>query len=125
MVPAGRRRSRQRHRSLSERRSGADRRAVVAAGSIRRHQRAGPERILDDIDAGLPDGNRFSDAPKADERAAWRVIETHCPGKSEGPARQIVKTWLGSGLLVRKKYRNPVERKEINGLWVDNLRRPT
>ncbi len=81
--------------------------------------------ILDDIDAGLPDGNRFSDAPKADERAAWRVIETHCPGKSEGPARQIVKTWLGSGLLVRKKYRNPVERKEMNGLWVDNLRRPT
>jgi AAA domain len=81
--------------------------------------------ILDDIDAGLPDGNRYSDAPKADDRAAWRVIETHCPGKGEGPARQIVKTWLGSGLLVRKKYRNPVERKEMNGLWVDNLRRPT
>jgi hypothetical protein len=81
--------------------------------------------ILDDIDAGLPDGNRFSDAPNVTDRAAWRVIEKQCPGKGEGPARQIIKTWLGSGLLVRKKYRNPVERKEMNGLWVDNLRRPS
>jgi hypothetical protein len=81
--------------------------------------------ILDDIDAGLPDGNRFSDAPNVADRAAWRVIEKRCPSKGEGLARQIIKTWIGSGLLVRKKYRNPVERKEVNGLWVDSIKRPS
>lgn len=81
--------------------------------------------ILDDIDAGLPDGNRFSDAPNVSERAAWRVIEKHCPGKSEGPARQIIKAWIGSGLLVRKKYRNPIERKDVSGLWVNSTKRPS
>ena len=34
--------------------------------------------ILDEIDAGLPDGNRYSNAPNTD-RPAWRVIERHCP----------------------------------------------
>jgi hypothetical protein len=53
------------------------------------------------------------------------VIEQHCPGKGEGPARQIIKTWLGSGLLVVKEYANPKTRKPVKGLWVDNLRRPT
>ena len=81
--------------------------------------------ILDDIDAGLPDGNRFTDASNVTDRAAWRVIETHCPGKGEGPARQIVKTWLGSGLLIAKDYDNPKTRKPVKGLWVDNLRRPS
>ena len=81
--------------------------------------------ILDDIDAGLPDGNRYTDAANVTERAAWRVIETHCPGKREGPARQIVKTWLGSGLLIAKEYDNPKTRKPVRGLWVDDLRRPS
>lgn len=82
-------------------------------------------RILDDIDAGLPDGNRYSDAPKAGERAVWRVIGRHCPGKAEGPARTIIKTWKTSGLLVSRPYRNPVTRKDVAGLFVDNEKRPS
>lgn len=80
--------------------------------------------ILDDIDAGLPDGNRYSNAPNSD-RPAWRVIKKHCAGKAEGPAREIIRTWLKSGLLHRKSYTNPVTRKDVSGLWVDNLKRPT
>ena len=80
--------------------------------------------ILDDIDAGLPDGNRYSDAPNAGDRAAWRVIEKHCPGKAEGPARQIIKTWNGSGLLIAN-FRNPVSRKDVKGLRVDTVKRPS
>jgi AAA domain len=80
--------------------------------------------ILDDIDAGISDGNRYSDAPNATDRAAWRVIQRHC-GKSEGPARQIIKTWVGSGLLVHKAYENPITRKEVKGLWVDPVKRPS
>ena len=82
-------------------------------------------RILDDIESGLPDGNRYSDAPKADDRAAWLVIAKHCPGKAEGPARAIIKKWKTSGLLVAKDYDNPKTRKSAKGLWVDDGKRPT
>jgi hypothetical protein len=80
--------------------------------------------ILDDIDAGFPGGNRYSDAPNVTDRAAWRVIQRHC-GKSEGPARQIIKTWVGSGLLVHETYENPITRKEVKGLRVDPVKRPS
>ena len=82
-------------------------------------------QILDDIEKGLPDGNRYSDAPKAGDRKVWPVIEKHCPGKAEGPARAIIKTWKGSGLLIAKLYRNPVSRKDVSGLYVDNEKRPS
>ena len=34
-------------------------------------------RILDTIDAGLPDGERYSSAPRATTRAAWQAVERH------------------------------------------------
>ncbi|MET3994893.1 hypothetical protein ABID65_006559 [Bradyrhizobium sp. S3.9.2] len=80
--------------------------------------------ILDNIDAGLPDGNRYSDAPSVTDRAAWRVIERHC-GKGEGPARQIIKAWVESGLLIHHSYENPVTRKPVKGLRVDPIKRPS
>ena len=81
--------------------------------------------ILDKIEAGLPDGNRYSDAKNvADDRAAWHVIKTHC-GKDKGPAKRIIKTWVESGLLFHKSYTNPVTRKDVAGLWVDNSKRPS
>jgi hypothetical protein len=80
--------------------------------------------ILNEIDRGMADGNRYSSAPNTD-RPAWQVIERHCPGKGEGPARQIIKTWLGSGLLIVKEYDNPKTRKPAKGLWVDNAMRPS
>jgi hypothetical protein len=82
-------------------------------------------KILDDINAGLPDGNRYSDASNAGARSAWCVVETHCPGKGEGPARKIIRTWLKSGLLVSGEYENPNTRKKVKGIWVDNAKRPT
>lgn len=82
------------------------------------------DKILDEIEAGLPDGNRYSSAPNTD-RPAWRVIDKHCPGKGEGPARQIIKTWIGSGLLIAKEYDNPKTRKPVKGLWVEPKKRPS
>jgi hypothetical protein len=81
-------------------------------------------QILTDIETGLPDGNRYTDAPNVIERAAWRIIEKYCPGKSEAAARQIIKKWVKSGLLIRKTYENKATRKPANGLWVDNGKRP-
>jgi len=81
--------------------------------------------ILADIDAGLPDGNRYTDGPNVTERAAWRVIAKHCAGKSEAACRQIIKLWLKSGLLFRRSYENKATRKTAMGLWVDNEKRPS
>jgi AAA domain len=81
--------------------------------------------ILNEIDAGLPDGNRYSDAKNvADIRAAWSVVKRHCE-KEQGPSKEIVKTWVESGLLVRRQYTNPESRKNVAGLWVDNSKRPS
>jgi hypothetical protein len=81
--------------------------------------------ILNDIDAGLPDGNRYTDGPNVIERAAWRVIARHCAGKSEGACRQIIRLWLKSGLLIRRNYENRATRKPAIGFWVDNEKRPS
>jgi hypothetical protein len=82
-------------------------------------------RILTDIDTGLPDGNRYSDAGSAKERAAWKVVAKHAPDKTEDQAREMVRTWRRNGVLVTESYDNPVTRKEVTGLRVDNSKRPS
>jgi hypothetical protein len=82
-------------------------------------------QILTDIDTGLLDGNRYTDAPNAVDRAAWRVVIKHAPAKSEADARQIIKAWVRSGLLVPHEYDNPVTRKPVKGFRVDNAKRPS
>jgi len=81
-------------------------------------------RILTAIDAGLPDGNRYTDAAKAGFREAWRVVRINAPGKTEDQAREIIKTWVKNGVLEGRKYLNPVTGKEVRGLWVNPGKRP-
>jgi AAA domain/RepB DNA-primase from phage plasmid len=80
---------------------------------------------LTEIDNGLPNGQRFSGAASAKDRAAWRIVWRHCPGKSETQCRQIINAWMKTGLLLSEKYNDPIERKERDGLRVDNTKRPT
>ena len=61
-------------------------------------------RILTTIDAGLPDGNRFTDGPRSPERSAWKVIVEHAPTKTEAQAREVVRMWVKNGVLVRRDY---------------------
>ena len=68
-------------------------------------------RILTAIDAGLPDGNRYTDAPNVDTRAAWKVVQEHAPEKTEAQAREIIKTWVKNGVLEHYDYVNPTTRK--------------
>jgi hypothetical protein len=82
-------------------------------------------QILNDIDAGLPDGNRYSDASSAGDRAAWQIVVNYIPEKKEAAARDIIKTWKKSGLLTARDYGNPVTRKTVKGLYVDNAKRPS
>jgi hypothetical protein len=81
--------------------------------------------ILTIIDAGLPDGSLYSDAPNAKASAAWRVVASNCPGKSEAVCRQIIKLWVKSGLLVHKIYENKSSRKTASGLRADDQKRPS
>jgi hypothetical protein len=82
-------------------------------------------QILSDIEAGLADGNRYSDAPSVTDRAAWKVIIKHAPSKPEAAARKIIKTWVKNAVLIRHDYENPTTRKPVKGFRVDNAKRPS
>jgi AAA domain-containing protein len=82
-------------------------------------------RILTTIDAGLPDGNRYSDANSATDRAAWKVVHERVSSyKTEKQCRDVIKTWVKNGVLVSKAYTNPVSRREEKGLFLDPSKRP-
>ncbi|MGY4601766.1 5S rRNA maturation endonuclease (ribonuclease M5) [Bradyrhizobium sp. USDA 4474] len=80
---------------------------------------------LTDIDAGLLNGQRYSDAPKASTRAAWRVVQKHCPDRSEMQCREIIKTWVRNGVLFNEPYDDPIERKARQGLRLDPEKQPS
>jgi hypothetical protein len=52
---------------------------------------------LTEIDAGLANGQRYSDAGAARERAAWAVVQKHCPNKTEAQCREIIQTFGKAG----------------------------
>jgi hypothetical protein len=79
---------------------------------------------LTQIDAGMPSGQKFSDANRATERAAWPVVQEHCPGKTEAQCREIIRTWVKTGVLIRKDYNDPVTRETRQGLCLNPLKRP-
>ena len=81
-------------------------------------------RILSEIDAGMPDGTFYSAGPKASTRAAWSVICKFAPQKSEAQAREMIRVWIKNGLLVERDYDNPATRKPAKGLHVDDAKRP-
>ena len=82
-------------------------------------------RVLDDIDAGTPDGERYSDASAAKERAAWQVVQRHASEKTPAQCRQVIKAWRKSGLPFVKEYTSSARREKANGLFVDQSRRPS
>ena len=81
--------------------------------------------ILGKIGLGLGDGNFYTDAARAGEREAWRVVQADVPSKSEKQAREVVKSWVRNGVLVSFLYDNPITRKSVRGLKVDDEKRPS
>ena len=78
------------------------------------------DTVLAEIEAGLGDGRRYSDAPNAGDRAAWGVVQRHFPHKSEEECRNMIRAWVRSGVLVSEPYHNPIERKRRAGLRLDS-----
>lgn len=79
---------------------------------------------LDEIEIGLPNGQRYSDASKASTRAAWPVVQRHCPDRTEPQCREIIRTWVKNGVLFNEDYDDQVERKTRKGLRVCQSKRP-
>ena len=75
--------------------------------------------ILNAIDAGMPNGRRYSKHNRAAEREAWRVVHQHCPDKAEAQCHEIIKQWSVAGVLVETDYDDPITRKARRGLAVD------
>jgi hypothetical protein len=80
---------------------------------------------LDEIEVGLPNGQRYSDAGPAKTRAAWPVVQRHCPNRTEPQCRQIVNTWVETGVLFNDDYDDPIDRKPRKGLRVCHGKRPS
>jgi AAA domain len=81
------------------------------------------DRILAEIDKGLEDGSRYSDAPTAKTRAAWKVVVKHVPKKTEQQAREIIRKWVEVKVLLSEDYHNSQTRKSELGLK-ENKDRP-
>jgi hypothetical protein len=82
-------------------------------------------RILDEIDAGIDGGKqRYTDAPAASDRAAWKVVQKHVPSYTEKQARAVIKTWGQNSVLTARDYNDDVVRKKRSGLHVQNAKRP-
>jgi hypothetical protein len=82
-------------------------------------------RILDDIEAGLPHEQRCSAGSAAGVRAAWAVVKKHSPDKPEKACRAVIAAWVKSGTLFNELYWDPVQRRELLGLRVNHTKRPS
>jgi AAA domain len=80
---------------------------------------------LTEIEAGMSNGQRYSDASAARERAAWLVVQRHCLDRTEHQCREIIKTWIKNGVLYKEDYDDPIKRETRPGLRVDGSKRPT
>jgi AAA domain len=80
---------------------------------------------LTDIDNGMPNGQRYSAAGPARDRAAWRVVQKHCPNRTETQCREITNTWVKNGVLYDDDYDDPADRKTRKGLRLDPTKRPS
>jgi hypothetical protein len=79
--------------------------------------------ILDDIAAGMADGQRYSHHASARDRAAWGVVARHCPAKPKAQCREMIRQWMKKGVLFSDAYDNPVRGREERGLFVNDNKR--
>jgi hypothetical protein len=70
------------------------------------------ETVIRDIDAGLPNGSRYSNHNRAEKRGAWLMVQKHIPDRTDAQAREMVAVWIKNGLLIEREYEDPVTRKK-------------
>jgi hypothetical protein len=72
--------------------------------------------VLEKLVAGMPNGSKYSTAPSATGRAAWKVLQEAWPDKSEEQCRAMVAIWVKNGVVVTDSYHDQNERKERVGI---------
>jgi hypothetical protein len=77
--------------------------------------------VLRLINAGTSDGRRFSAAPQAKDRAAWRLVQTAVPPLTDKAAQEVIDSWLRNKVLETRSYRDPIDRRHYPGLFVTLL----
>jgi AAA domain len=80
---------------------------------------------LTDIEAGLDNGQRYTEGNKTTPRSAWPVVQRHCLDRTEAQCREILRTWIKNGVLVSEDYQDPIEHKTRKCLRVIDGKRPS
>ena len=80
--------------------------------------------VLRLINAGTPHGRRFSAAPQAKDRAAWRLVQTAVPSLTDKAAQEVINSWLHCKVLETRSYRDTIDRRNYPGLFVTPLEEP-
>ena len=73
--------------------------------------------ILELINAGTADGRRYTATPPIQDRSAWRIVQRNIPTLTDQEAQSVIDTWLQKGLLELKTYRDPLNRRDTQGLF--------
>jgi hypothetical protein len=85
-------------------------------------------RILDVIDAGTDEGERFTMLRRGDRQAfevAKRIInDEEEMGWSDTQIARLIKGWERNNVLALRDYDSPGQRKTRKGLFVNNANRP-
>jgi hypothetical protein len=72
--------------------------------------------VLEKLAAGMPNGSKYSTAPSATSRVAWKVLQEAWPEKSEGQCRAMLAIWIKNGVIATDSYYDQNERKERVGI---------
>jgi hypothetical protein len=81
------------------------------------------QQLLDAIDAGMEDGERYALEPRTKGRWVAHII-AEIAGINLAQAARIAHTWGRSGLLIEREYYSESRRKTRSGIWVDEAKRP-
>jgi hypothetical protein len=81
--------------------------------------------VLDRIGAGFPDGDLYAPTKRGRSMGRWAGdVLMQQFDLTEGQAREVVTTWLRTGLLVETTYRSKAQRKDRVGVVVVDTKRP-
>jgi hypothetical protein len=73
--------------------------------------------VIREIGDGMPNRQRFTNHNAATNRAAWPIVQKHCPDKTEDQCRRIIAAWIKQGLLYVDEYHDPTRRTQQSGLF--------
>jgi hypothetical protein len=76
--------------------------------------------ILELINAGTADGRRYTATPPIPDRSAWRIVQRYIPTLTDQQAQTVIGTWLQNGVLELRTYRDPLNRRDSQGLFANS-----